>query len=70
MVGPAAPVASSVILRDPLQIISTADQANIVKHVNNTGIAVAAFVVAVLYSHASRPLTIDLIFSPYLLSVA
>jgi len=36
-----------------LQIISTADQANIVKHVNNTGIAVAAFVTTTHCVHQS-----------------
>jgi hypothetical protein len=70
MIRPAPPIASSMILRYPLQVVATADQANIVKHINNTGIAVAAFVAAALYSHASRPFTMDLIFSPYLLSVA
>ena len=53
MVGPTAPVAAPVILRDPLQIISTADQANIVKHINNTGIAVAAFVTITHCVHQS-----------------
>lgn len=53
VVGPTAPVASSMILRYPLQVVSIADQANIVKHINNTGIAVAAFVTITHYVHRS-----------------
>ena len=53
MVGPAAPVAASMVLRDPLQVISTADQADVVKYINNTGIAVAAFVTITHCVHQS-----------------
>jgi hypothetical protein len=53
MIRPAPPVAASVVLRDPLQIISTADQADVVKNINNTGIAVAAFVTITHYVHQS-----------------
>ena len=53
MIRPAAPVTASVVLRDPLQVISTADQADVVKHINNTGIVVAAFVTTTHCVHQS-----------------
>ena len=53
MVGPTAPVTASVVLRYPLQVVSTADQADVVKNINNTGIAVAAFVTITHYVHQS-----------------
>ena len=53
MIRPAPPVAASVVLRYPLQIVSTADQPDVVQHINNTGIAVAAFVTTTQCVHQS-----------------
>ena len=53
MIRPTAPVAASVVLRDPLQVVSAADSPDVVKHINNTGIAVAAFVTTTHCVHQS-----------------
>ena len=70
MIRPTAPVAVSVVLRDPLQVVSAADSPDVVKHINDTRVVVTAFVATTSYCHVPRLFTMDLIFSPYLLSVA